>query len=255
VEAELVTLMCGFADTAGAIIRSRFRQAFTMTDKADRSPVTEIDCLVETAIREGVARHRPADGIIGEEFGNERPDAEVVWVVDPIDGTRAFLSGRPTFVCLIGVLFRGEPLLGLIDQPISGERWLGRSGAWATFNGVGIHARSCAGLAGAVLSATTPEQFDPLEWCRFQALARRCRVNVFGGDGYGFGLLASGYQDMIAEADLKFYDFAPIVPIVTGAGGLMTDWAGRTLGRGGDGRVLAAGDARCHAAALAVLNG
>lgn len=232
------------ADAAGAAIRPFFRRRFAMEAKADLSPVTEADRAAEAAMRAILAQERPDDGVIGEEYGPDRPDAERVWVLDPIDGTRSFVAGRPIFGTLVALLDRGQPMLGLIDQPISGERWVGARGAATTLNGAPITTRPCPSLADAHLATTGPGYFTPESWSAFERARQAARDTLWGGDCYNYGLLAAGHLDLVIEDGLKLYDFAALVPIVEGAGGIMRDWNGRPLDMSSDGRVIAAGDPR-----------
>jgi inositol-phosphate phosphatase/L-galactose 1-phosphate phosphatase/histidinol-phosphatase len=197
----------------------------------------------------------PDHGIIGEEFGRVREAAEYVWVLDPIDGTKSFVSGVPLFGTLIALTRRGRPLLGIIDQPVSRERWVGAVGRSTTLNGAPVRCRACAELAAATLFATTPDMFGGADAAAFAGVAAAAKLVRFGADCYAYGLLAAGFIDLVVEADLKPYDFCPMVAIVEGAGGVVSDWQGRALDLGSDGRVAVAGDRRTHAAALALLAG
>jgi len=232
------------ADAAGAAIRPFFRKPFAMEAKADLSPVTEADRAAEAAMRAILAGERPDDGVIGEEYGADRPDAERVWVLDPIDGTRSFVAGRPIFGTLIALLDRGKPVLGMIDQPISGERWQGAVGRASTLNTALIRTRACARIDQAHLATTGPGYFTPESWTAFERVRAAARDTLWGGDCYNYGLLAAGHLDLVIEDGLKLYDFAALVPIVEGAGGAMRDWNGKALDMHSDGRVIAAGDAR-----------
>ncbi len=243
------------ADAAAAAIRPWFRRAFLVETKADFSPVTIADREAEAAIRRLLAVHRPDDGVIGEEYGDDRPDAARVWVLDPIDGTRAFIAGRPLFGTLIALMENGVPVLGVIDQCIIGDRWLGAIGQPTTLNGQPAHVRACAGLANARLAMTGPFLFDADELPRIDALRHGVADSLFGGDCHNYGLVASGHIDLVVESGLKIHDWAALVPIVTGAGGVMTDWNGAALRTGASGQVIAAGDALVAAAAVAVLTG
>jgi myo-inositol-1(or 4)-monophosphatase len=179
-----------------------------------------------------------------------------VWVVDPIDGTRAFLTGRPSFCTLVGLLEDGVPVLGWIDQPITRERWIGGRDVPALFTGtLGGHIgpRGMKALAGAELSSTAPEMFAGDTAARFARLQRTCKRTYWGGDAYAYGLLALGQVDIVAECGLKPWDWAALAPVVQAAGGVITDWAGAPLRLGCDGSVLAAATPELHAAALAVL--
>ena len=250
---DLIRFAERMADASGAVARRHFRNAaLTVEAKPDLSPVTEADREVELALRKEVAAGQPGHGFVGEEFPAENPDAEFVWVVDPIDGTKAFLAGKPTFGTLIALLQRGQPLLGVVDHPALGERWIGARGHPTTHNGRRVHARRCAELGAAVLYASSPEMFQGPDRDRFESLRSRVRVNGWGGDCYSYGLLASGFVDLVAEASMGPHDYLPLVPVVEGAGGRITDWEGRplVLALGAKGQVLAAGDPALHAQAL-----
>nr|WP_207790965.1 histidinol-phosphatase [Pacificimonas flava] len=243
------------ADAAGAEIRRFFRQSFDIDAKGDESPVTAADRAAELAMREIIDRERAADGIIGEEFGTAREGARRQWVLDPIDGTVSFAAGRPIFGTLIALLEDGWPVLGIIDQPIARERWVGRTGRPTIFNGQPVESRRCRELKDAVLATTSPNHFSNDDGHKFMALAGQTahRRMVYGGDCYNYGLLASGHLDLVAESGLQLYDFAALVPIVEGAGGMMTDWAGEPLHAESGGDVLALGDPARLEDVLAVL--
>jgi len=234
------------ADVAGAVIRPFFRAPLTVDAKDDRSPVTIADRTAEQAMRAVLGERFPDHGILGEEFGLDRPAATLRWVLDPIDGTRAFITGRPLFGTLIGLLDGERPVLGVIDQPITGERWIGVAGETTRFRGpAGRHTaqtRRCPTLDRAELSCTSLEMFEPSARPGFERLAAASRRVTYGGDCYAYGLLALGLIDVIAESDLKVWDWAALVPVVEGAGGRMTDWEGEPLRAGGDGHALAVGD-------------
>jgi myo-inositol-1(or 4)-monophosphatase len=233
------------ADRAGAVIRPYFRAKLETERKGDESPVTIADRNAEQAMR-AVLEHRfPLHGILGEEFGLHNADASYRWVLDPIDGTRAFITGRPVFGTLISLLHEDRPLLGLIDQPITGERWIRVDGEPTAFSGPfgGVpRTRACPTLSQAELSCTSPELLGPFlsTWRRLADSVARIS---WGGDCYAYGLLALGQIDIIAECDLKIWDWAALLPVVEGAGGRMTGWQGETLDPDSfDGRVLAVGD-------------
>jgi inositol-phosphate phosphatase/L-galactose 1-phosphate phosphatase/histidinol-phosphatase len=236
-------------------IRPYFRTSLTVVDKSDLTPVTVADRAAEEVMREMIERRFPDHGIVGEEFGGVREDAEFVWVLDPIDGTKSFISGVPLFGTLIALTQAGRPILGVIDQPVLRERWLGASGRPSTLNGGAIRCRGCPGLASATLFATTPDMFHGSDAAHFAQVSAAVKLTRFGADCYAYGLLAAGFIDLVLEASLKPYDFCAIIPIVEGAGGIATDWRGAKLGLASDGRVLFAGDRRAHAAALALLAG
>jgi myo-inositol-1(or 4)-monophosphatase len=243
------------ADVAGAVIRPLFRAGLGADLKGDQSPVTIADRTAELAMRAVLAERLPEHGIMGEEFGLERADAKLRWVLDPIDGTRAFITGRPVFGTLLALLDGGTPILGVIDQPVTGERWIGATGRTTVFRGPyggRPGCRPCPSLDQAELSCTMPEMFGPdlPAWTRMTGAVRR---TSYGGDCYAYGLLALGQIDVIVEADLKIWDWAAIGPVIAGAGGMLTDWSGQPIGPDSDGRVLAVGDGALLAPSIALL--
>ena len=243
-------------DASGAAIKPHFRAGVVADQKADESPVTVADRRAEEVLREVLARYFPTHGLLGEEFPAHNDSAEYVWVIDPIDGTRAFITGRPSFCTLLGLLEDGVPILGFIDQPITGERWIGGRAIGATFKGNfggKIGPRTVTRLAEAELSSTAPEMFSPETAARFARLQAQCRRVYWGGDAYAYGLLALGQVDIVAECGLKPWDWAALAPVIEAAGGVITDWTGAPLRLGCDGSVLAAANAELHAADLAVL--
>ncbi len=232
------------ADAAGTAIRPYWRAEFGLETKGDATPVTLADRASETAICAVLEKERPADGIIGEEFGTVREGASRQWVIDPIDGTTSFVAGRPIFGTLIALMVDGWPVLGLIDQPILRERWVGSAGQGTTFNGKPVHTRDCPELKEAILATSGPSYFSVHEGEHFMALAAKTahRRLIWGGDCYNYGLLASGHIDLVVEAGLKLHDIAALVPVVEGAGGLMCDWNGEPLHAESLGDVIALGD-------------
>jgi len=252
---DLIAAAEAAADVAAAAIRPFYRQNPDADLKSDASPVTIADRTAELAMRAVLSQRFPEHGILGEEFGLDRPGAQLRWVLDPIDGTRAFITGRPTFGILVALLDGGTPLLGIIDQPITGERWIGVAGQPTRFRGAHgqPRCRPCPSLDHAELSCTAPEIFTPAQTAAWQRLAAATRRTSWGGDCYAYGLLALGAIDVIAEPGLKVWDWAALVPIVEGAGGRMTDWQGRKLRPDSDGNVLAVGDPALLAPALALL--
>jgi inositol-phosphate phosphatase/L-galactose 1-phosphate phosphatase/histidinol-phosphatase len=252
---RFLALAIDLADAAGAVIRPYFRQPLAVDDKPDLSPVTIADRAAEAAMRHLIAERFPAHGIIGEEFGLEREEAEFTWVLDPIDGTKSFISGVPLFGTLIALAHRGRPILGIIDQPISRERWIGASGHPTTLNGAPVRCRPCPSLAAATMFATSPDMFKGDAAAAFARLGAAAKLVRYGADCYAYGLLAHGLIDLVVEASLKPYDFSAMAPIVEGAGGVATDWRGAPLTLASDGRVLIAGDRRAHTQALQLLAG
>ncbi len=206
-------------------------------------------------MRELIGRRYPDHGIIGEEFDDDRPDAEHVWVLDPIDGTRAFICGLPLWGILIGLRHRGQPVLGMIAQPHIGERFVGTGdAAWMERNGDRrpIHVRPCPGIEQAVVSATSPTMFTGDDMTRFRAVESACRLLRYGYDCYAYAMTSMGFIDCIVEASLKPYDIDPIIPIIQGAGGSITDWQGESPT--GKSNIIAAGDRRVLDDVLTLIN-
>ena len=253
---DLIAAAHAAADLAAAAILPHYRRGIAADTKTDDSPVTAADRAAEAAMRAYLAARFPDHGILGEEGGLDRPNARLRWVLDPIDGTRAFITGRPTFGTLVALMDGPTPILGIIDQPVTNERWTGAINHPTTFRGTHGQAdcRPCPTLAAAELSCTAPEIFTPAQtraWRRLQAATRR---TSWGGDCYAYGLLALGGIDIIAEPGLKVWDWAALVPIVEGAGGSITDWQGRPLHPDGDGCTLALGNPALLPQAVALLS-
>ena len=239
-----IALALRLADAAADAIRPHFRSGITSERKGDATPVTLADQAAEEAMRRILRAEVPRDTIIGEEFDVEAGTSGRSWVLDPIDGTAAFLAGRPIFGTLISLVVEGWPVLGIIDQPILRERWVGVSGRQTTLNGKPARTRTCARLSDATLATTGPHYFDDHDGAHFMGLAARTdhRRMVMGGDCYNYAMLASGHIDIVCEANLKLHDWAALVPVIEGAGGTMSDWNGDPLHAGSDGHVLALGD-------------
>ena len=254
----LAALAQRLADAAAPIALRYFRQPVAVDVKPDHSPVTIADRECEAAMRAILAREAPDHGIYGEEHGLERIDATHVWVLDPIDGTRAFITGRPLFGTLIALCRDGVPVLGVCDCAALGERWIGVAGKPTLYHARGaapraVRTRPCPSLSQALLGCSSPTMFKGAERAAFDRVAETVRSPIFGGDCFNYGQVASGYMDLVIEASLKPFDFAALVPILEGAGGRCTDWLGHALALDSDGHVIAAGDARVHAAAAAML--
>jgi inositol-phosphate phosphatase/L-galactose 1-phosphate phosphatase/histidinol-phosphatase len=253
--APFVALANDLAEQSGAILRRYFRQPIAVDDKSDASPVTIADREVEQTLRAAITQAFPDHGILGEEFGSHQTDADYVWVLDPIDGTKSFITGKATFGTLIALCHKGAPVVGVIDQPILKERWVGAEGRPTTFNGAAVKTRAGVPIADALLYATTPQTFVGADLADFARLTAQVKYPLYGADCYAYGLLASGFTDLVCEASLKPYDYCALAPVVAGAGGKITDWQGQPLTITSGPRVLAAGDASLHAQALAVLAG
>lgn len=242
------------ADAAGGEILKYWRKPIEVDDKADESPVTIADREAERVMRLIINESHPEHGILGEEFGTERLDARYVWVLDPIDGTKSFITGMPVFGTLIGLWEGDKPLLGVIDQPVTKERWLGVVGDGCRLNGQPARARACDDVGKAILHCTESDIYNPAQLARFLSLRGKVKLSRGSADCYAYALLATGFVDLVCEAGLKPYDYAAIVPVIEAAGGVVSDWRGQPLNLKSDGTILAAGDARAHAQALEILN-
>jgi myo-inositol-1(or 4)-monophosphatase len=245
------------ADVAGETVLPFFRTAMRVEDKGHGSfdPVTAADHAAETAMRMLIRRTFPDHGIVGEEYGSERPDAEFVWVLDPIDGTKSFISGMPAWGTLIGLMRAGAPVFGMMSQPFTRERFSGDGGASRYRGPAGertMRARECETLKDAILLTTSPRLMNDADRKSFARVEEAVRLSRYGGDCYAYCMLAAGHVDLVIETELKPYDIIPLVPIITGAGGIVTTWDNASPLQGG--RVIAASDARIHEAAMAVLN-
>ena len=252
---EFIALANRLADAAGDLARSFFRRPIEVRFKAAKSPVTEADQAVETLLRELIGEAYPDHGVIGEEQAPVNAGAEFVWVIDPIDGTRLFISGVPLFTCLIALTRGGRPLLGVIDQPVIGDRWIGARGQATTFNGQAVNTRACASLGDAVLCTSNPAYFEGDDIAAFERLRDAAGWTQYSADSYGVGLIANGSMDLAAESELGIYDFCAWGPVIEGAGGVVSDWQGAALSLQTGDKILVSGDARTHDQAMALLAG
>lgn len=249
--AEILAFAEDLADTARPLAMHSFRTALDIVSKADASPVTQADRAIEALLRARIEARFPEHGIFGEEMG-VKPGQGPVWVVDPIDGTKSFVTGLPLFGTLIALVDEGRPLVGVIDMPALGERWTGMPGQ-ALFGGAPARTSGCRELAGARFFTTTPDGFVGEDELRYRRLVSRVGIRRFCGDCYAYGLLASGHCDLVAETGLQPYDYLALVPVIEAAGGIITDWDGMALTLDSDGRALAAATPDLHRAALAIL--
>lgn len=254
---DFSTFIDKLATASGDTILPFFRTSLGIEDKTkgrNFDPVTEADRAAEVAMRRLISQQFPRHGIIGEEFGAEREDAEYVWVLDPIDGTKSFIAGYPVWGTLIALMHNGAPAYGMMHQPFTKERFSGDGGG-ARYRGPlgdrALRVRRCTGLDDAVLFTTSPLLMSDNEQVAFRRVEKEVKLSRYGGDCYAYCMLASGHIDLVIEAGLKSYDIAALVPIVTGAGGIITTWDGRPPQHGGN--IIAAGDPRVHAAAMALL--
>jgi myo-inositol-1(or 4)-monophosphatase len=246
------------ATLSGQAILPFFRTAIAADDKSRGGafdPVTEADRAGEATMRQLIKRTFPTHGIVGEEFGTEREDAEYVWVLDPIDGTRAFIAGLPTWGTLIGLNRGGVPAFGMMHQPFTGERFFGDTRG-ASFRGPGgerrLRVRPCASLKDAVMATTSPRLFTGETLRAYDRVESVARLARYGCDCYAYCMLAAGHIDLVVESGLKPYDIVALIPIIEGAGGIVTAWDGGSAANGGS--IVAAGDRRVHAAAVELLS-
>jgi inositol-phosphate phosphatase / L-galactose 1-phosphate phosphatase / histidinol-phosphatase len=250
---EFLRIAAQLADVGGEVHQRYFRTPIEIERKQDGSAVTRADREVETVIRDVLARRYPAHGVVGEEYPEERKDAEFVWFIDPIDGTDAFLDGLPLFGLLLALAWRGRVVLGMIDQPILRERWLGADGHGTTLNGQPARTRPCSTLQAATLYADGPRVPATEADGGIGCLRAACKQSRYGADCYIYGLLASGHIDVVADYGLDAHDFLPLAPVVRNAGGDLTDWHGREVSANSDGAIVAVGDTRLLAKAISEL--
>ncbi len=258
--ADLEDFAVTLARSAGEVILPLFRADHGLADKGALTgrafdPVTEADKGAEAAIRKAIAARFPDHGVIGEEYGEDRPDAEFVWVLDPIDGTRAFISGLPLWTTLIGLRHRGTPVVGVIAQPFTGEYFVGSAQGARLLTDAGarvLRTRPCADLAQALTATTDPHLFTGREQEAYQRFHAAARLVRYGADAYAYALVAMGKLDVVVERGLKSWDVEAAVPLLAGAGGLVADWRGAPIGRSG-GQMLIVGDAALLPAVTALL--
>ena len=246
------------ASVSGETILPFFRTALAIENKQTGGgfdPVTAADRAAEDAMRALIAKNFPDHGILGEEYGAERTDAEYVWVLDPIDGTKSFITGMVAWGTLIGLMRFGEPVFGMMNQPFTREKFSGDGGA-ARYRGPAgnrdLHVRACASLDDAILSTTSPLLMNLPDRAAFGRLETKVKLSRYGGDCYAYCMLAAGLIDLVIETEIKPYDIVAVIPIVTGAGGIVTTWENGPAQAGG--RIVVAGDERVHRAALEMLN-
>jgi histidinol phosphatase-like enzyme (inositol monophosphatase family) len=257
--AELDAFLIELNRAAAGAILPLFRADHGLVDKggaAGFDPVTEADKGAERAIRALISERYPDHGVIGEEYGEDRPDAEFVWVLDPVDGTRAFIAGLPLWCTLIGLRFEGRPVLGSIGQSYLGELYIGHAAGSRLISpsGVGpLKVRSCPKLADAIIATTDPEAcFTHAERDAWRQVRRAARLARLGCDAYAYAMVAAGTMDLVVEAGLKAWDIDAAIPVLEGAGGVVTDWEGQPVGPRG-GQVALAGDRACLDEALVAL--
>jgi inositol-phosphate phosphatase / L-galactose 1-phosphate phosphatase / histidinol-phosphatase len=257
---ELIRVANTAADLAGQLSRKYFRKNFTITikeiEKDSKSPVTSVDLAIEKTIRDYIQLSLPNHSILGEELGAKQTNSEYLWIIDPIDGTTSFSCGKPVFSTLIALLKNKQAILGIIDQPITNDRWLGIAGSQSTWNDTPCFSCTNNELDAMRLSCTSPDMFiSEKQKQKFAHLKKLALVVSYGGDAYAYGLLASGYIDVILESDLKFYDVAALIPIIEGAGAVITDWQGNLLNIDNfQGEVLVVSNKKLQQKILRVMN-
>lgn len=248
--AELVDFINELANQARIVTLSYFRTGVVGEKKSDDTPVTLADRQTEDVLREMIALRYPLYGIIGEEKGEKTALSEFEWIIDPIDGTKNFLSGYPLFGTLICLLKNKVPILSMIDSPAQDERWLGLAEEGTYYNGELCTTSDKQNLADAILCCTDFSMFNSVEAKLFANLQQQVYLTRFNGDCYLYGMLASGWIDLVVEADLKVYDFLPLVPIIEAAGGVISDWQGKPLTKKSNGQVVAAANTALHQQAI-----
>ena len=248
---EHINVAIQAANAAREITLKYFRQPLEIIQKLDDSPVTIADRETEHLIREIIETAFPDHGFYGEESGQSNINKDWTWVVDPIDGTASFSTGKPTFGTLIALCYQGKPLLGIIDHAALNDRWIGIKGKQTTYNGNPVKANpDNTKLVSATAYTTTPKMFTSKTLLRYEAVANQCKFTIFGADCMAYGLVASGFTDLIIEADLKPYDFMAVVPVIKGAGGTISDWEGKDITLETGDQILAAANPQLHQAAL-----
>lgn len=239
---EFVDFSQELAEASRALIRSRFRRNIDVEMKPDNTPVTSTDLEVETLIRNMIADRYPDHGVVGEEHADSAATAECVWVIDPIDGTRSFIAGRPVFGTLIALTIDEAPVLGVVDIPITQERWIGATGHATRLNDEIVKTRRCPALSQAILLATSPEYLDGDAAQPFSRVEEQSRFTIYDAGTQGYGLVASGYADIMIVARYGIVDYLAAVPVIEGAGGVVRDWHGAPLTLHSGERVVALGD-------------
>ncbi len=255
---EIINFANHLADISGKIAKKYFRLSNGEIAKLDDSPVTKADHEIEEIIRAEITKTFPTHGIIGEEYGNLNEGSDFVWIVDPIDGTSSFIIGRPLFGILIALAYKGKIVLGIMYQPITGERWVGIDGEGAWLNGEEIQTRNCVKLSDAVMCTSSPCYFrdhdaELLKTISSMTKYQRLGGVIYGGDCYSYALLASGFVDIVIEPELKVYDYAALIPILKMAGAIVTDWEGKELGLNSNVKILACASKELHEQALKIL--
>ena len=243
---QFIKLANKCADASGKIIKKYFRKKIKINVKKDNTPYTKADCEAEKIIRELILKKEPSCGFVGEETGAINTHNEYCWVIDPIDGTKSFITGKPTFATLIGLLKNNKPVLGILNQPILNERWIGIANVETKLNNKKVRVRKCKSIKGAKMYATSPMMFQERNKKIYKNVRAKIGECLFGADCYSHGLMSLGFVDVILEANLKPWDYIASASIISGAGGKITDWNDNDLNLQSDGRILATGDSNIH---------
>jgi len=256
---EIIKFSHYLADISESIAQKYYRLDNGEIAKDDDSPVTKADREIEKIIHQEIEKKFPTHGIIGEEFGDVRTDADFVWILDPIDGTSSFIVGRPTFGTLIALTHKGKSILGIMNQPITKERWIGIEGDGSYFNGKKISTRNCLEVSDAVMCSSSSFHFkgqDELVLKKLSAKTKYQKIGgiIYGGDCYSYACLASGFVDIVIDPGLKVYDYAALQPIIENAGGIVSDWQGNDLALKSNVRLIASANRKLHDKALEIIN-
>ena len=251
---EFLNFADKLANDTQKIALKYFRTKMSIDIKNDESPVTRADREIETIMRTIIEKKYPHHGIIGEEFGSTNPESEFIWALDPIDGTQSFITGKPLFGTLIALLHQNQPIIGIINMPALNERWIGAKNNPTLFQGKPAMTRPCNQIYDAWLYATSPHMFTSDNFQNFSVLQESVYRAVYGAECQAYGFLASGWIDLVCEDTMKIYDYAALIPVIEGAGGVITDWNGLPLSKESNGTVLACGSEILHQKSLSLLN-
>jgi len=252
VNSEFIDFANYLADISSKVAKQYFRTKNTgEVTKEDDSPVTKADRGIEKLIREEIEKKYPDHGIIGEEYGVKNPDADYVWILDPIDGTSSFIIGRPLFGTLISLTHKGESILGIVNQPITNERWVGVKGQGSFFNKEKIQTRNCQTISNAVMCASSSFYFKDQDAVMFRELCKLTKYQkiggvIYGGDCYSYASLAAGFIDIVIDPGLQVYDYAALEPIIKESGGVISDFKGNDLNLQSNVKLVACATKELH---------
>lgn len=252
---QMFTFANQLADVSRQIILESLSNPMKFVTKSDLSPVTQIDQNVESALRKLINENYPDHGILGEEYSSEKLDSDYVWVIDPIDGTKAFITGMPVYGTLIALSYKSYPVLGIIDHPFTDERWAGQDGRQSTYNGMPIQSRECVKLAEAIVSIGNPESLSDGERSAFLNLRKATKWGIYGGNCYAYGRLAMGSIDVSIDSGLDPFDYCALDAVIRNAGGAISDWEGQRLTIHSGHRCVASGDPALHKEVIKILSG